>query len=589
MLVGAVLAAWVLVRGVLARDALLEAAPLLASLSDSMSGSSEEDPAPTVAAILERTGSAVELTSDPIWRLVEHVPVVGADLAAVRRVAAGADLVARDAIPPLLELADAVESGGLLPRAGQIDLAAVEAATPAIVAADAALSEAVDLLRGAAGSGLVAPVDDAVVRMRELVESVAVPVSAAADAVVILPDILGADRPRDYLLIIQNNAELRASGGIPGAVAIVHVEDGRLSLGTQSTAFSFPRPVAETTPEEQILYGENFTRYLQNVTMTPDFARTGELARTLWERRTGLAVDGVVAVDPVALALVLEATGPIGLPDGTTLDPSSVVQTLLGDVYERFPVTADQDAFFASAAAAVFHRVVAGGYSSRALLAALAEAAGDRRLLVWSADAVEQEVISGTAVAGAVPVSDGTTSGFGVYLVDNTEGKMSLYLGSQIRVRAASCRADGRPDFEVAVALESTAPLDAAHSLPPYVLGGRHGLGVAAGQVRTTVFVFAPEGSEVWDVVLDGSSRAFIASGYGDHEVAGLTVTLDPGERAVVTFRVLGPPRAPLATTIDSTPMVGDTPVDVELLRTCPTATPGVPVARDRELPSPFG
>lgn len=578
-LVVVVLACWVLVRGVLARDALLEAAPLLASLSASMSDPGAGDPAPVVAEIRERTAAAVELTSDPGWRLAELLPVVGADLAAIRHVASSADLVAREAVPPLLDLAAAVEGGGLLPHDGRIDLAALAAATPAIRAADASLAEAVGILDEAHGSGLVPPVDEAVTRMRELLGGVAEPVAAASSATAVLPALLGADGPRDYLLVVQNNAELRATGGIPGAVAVIHVDDGMLHLGVQSTAFSFPAPAAETTPAEQVLYGDNFTRYLQNVTMTPDFARTGELARALWERRTGLAVDGVIAVDPVALAAVLDATGAIGLPDGTILDAGSAVRTLLSDTYARFPVTADQDAFFAAAAAAVFDRVVAGGYSSRALLAALAEAAGERRILAWSAHPEEQAVIAGTAVAGEVPASDATTSAFGVYFVDNTEGKMSLYLASEIRVRSATCRADGRPDFEVAVALESTAPADAAAVLPPYVLGGRHGLAVLPGQVRTTVFVFAPGDSEVWDAVRDGSSQAFVASAYRGHEVAGLTVTLDPGERTVVTFRVLGGVGAPLPARIDHTPTAGDTAVSTEPLTACPTAVPGVPVA----------
>jgi hypothetical protein len=573
------LACWVIVRGVLARDALLEAAPLLASLSASLSDPDAADPAPVVAEIRARTADAVDLTSDPGWRLAELMPIVGADLAAVRRVASSADLVARDAVPPLLELAGAVEGGGLLPHDGRIDLAALAAVTPAITAADASLAEAVDILDEADGSGLVPPVDEAVARMRDLIGGVAEPVSAAAAATDVLPGLLGADGPRDYLLVVQNNAELRATGGIPGAVAVIHVDEGMLRLGVQSTAFSFPAPAAATTPAEQVLYGDNFTRYLQNVTMTPDFARTGELARTLWERRTGLAVDGVIAVDPVALAAVLDATGPIALPDGTTLDAGGAVQTLLSDTYARFPVTADQDAFFAAAAAAVFERVVAGGYSSRALLAGLAEAAGERRILAWSAHPEEQAVIAGTAAAGEVPASDETTTAFGVYFVDNTEGKMSFYLASEIRVRSATCRADGRPDFEVAVALESTAPADAAAVLPPYVLGGRHGLAVLPGQVRTTVFVFAPGDSGVWDAVRDGSSQAFVASAYRGHQVAGLTVALDPGERTVVTFRVLGAAGAPLPVRVDHTPAAGDTAVSTEPLTTCPTGLPSAPVA----------
>ena len=38
----------------------------------------------------------------------------------------------------------------------------------------------------------------------------------------------GADGPRDYLLVFQNNAEIRATGGLPGSWARLHAEDGKL-------------------------------------------------------------------------------------------------------------------------------------------------------------------------------------------------------------------------------------------------------------------------------------------------------------------------------------------------------------------------
>ncbi len=42
--------------------------------------------------------------------------------------------------------------------------------------------------------------------------------ATAARAVRLLPPMLGADGPREYLLLVQNNAEQRATGGIPGSV-----------------------------------------------------------------------------------------------------------------------------------------------------------------------------------------------------------------------------------------------------------------------------------------------------------------------------------------------------------------------------------
>ncbi len=48
----------------------------------------------------------------------------------------------------------------------------------------------------------------------------------ASRTVQLLPAMLGADSQRRYLLMFQNNAEVRATGGIPGAVAVVTADRG---------------------------------------------------------------------------------------------------------------------------------------------------------------------------------------------------------------------------------------------------------------------------------------------------------------------------------------------------------------------------
>ena len=58
----------------------------------------------------------------------------------------------------------------------------------------------------------------------------------ASRAVRLLPPMLGADGTRRYLFLFQNNAEIRATGGIPGAFALLTADDGRLRLGQQDDA-----------------------------------------------------------------------------------------------------------------------------------------------------------------------------------------------------------------------------------------------------------------------------------------------------------------------------------------------------------------
>src|SRR3546814_10092601 len=105
-----------------------------------------------------------------------------------------------------------------------------------------------------------------------------------------MPAMLGANGPRDYLVLFQNNAEWRSLGGIAGAMAVVHAEDGGISLSAQGSTRDFqryPEPVVPLPPEVQELFGARPGQYVQTVTQLPDFPVDASLAGVLWRRELG--------------------------------------------------------------------------------------------------------------------------------------------------------------------------------------------------------------------------------------------------------------------------------------------------------------
>ena len=71
---------------------------------------------------------------------------------------------------------------------------------------------------------------------------------ASATAFDLLPEMLGKDGPRRYLLLIQNNAEIRATGGIPGSIAVLRSDHGKITMGFQggpSDLGAFVKPAAK--------------------------------------------------------------------------------------------------------------------------------------------------------------------------------------------------------------------------------------------------------------------------------------------------------------------------------------------------------
>ena len=574
---------WIAARALMAREELLGAVPIANRIgSQALAGSD------TLSDDLEelqgRAAAAASLTSDPIWRMSEYVPFLGNNLTAFREAASMIDELATEALPPLEGLAGTFNIDSLTPVDGSFDLEVFLAAQPLISEALNALETADARATTIDTTDTIPQIGIAVDQVVDLVGNARVAVQNVNTAVTLLPSMLGAGGPREYLLMSLNNAELRSTGGIAGALAIVKAEGGRISLGTLTNANAlgeFDAPVLELSDSEQTLYGDLLGTYMQDVNYTPDFARSGELAKSMWQQRTGDDVDGVIAIDPVALGYILRATGPIDAGSDITLTSENATDVLLSGVYSSFEDPVDQDKFFASAMGNVFGALVSGGADGTTLVDSLSQGVEENRIHLWSADEIEQGEIEKTAMAGVVPVSSDTNTAFGVYFNDATGAKMDYYLSSAIGIASAVCRNDERPNFEVKVKLESRAPADAAQSLPRYVTADG-AFGIQPGNISTSVFVYAPKGSVPYSVTIDGQEYAFVAADEGEHSVAGITVELTPGQQSEVSMKFVGLAGASEAVELQHTPMATEVLTSLDNYLDCGDIAPA-PIEGEEE------
>jgi hypothetical protein len=535
-------AAWIGVRGWLAKDHLEKAAALVPRLEqqalDGRAGTAD------LRALQRETGAARELTGDPVWSAAQHLPWVGDDLAAVRAASRAVDTVATRVVPPLLTVADTLDPKALRPKDGRIDLEPLLKAREPLHRADQALSEARAMIAPYVGAGaragsLVGPVKRAVRQLSDQLGTLAGDTATGSRAADLLPSMLGAEGRRSYLVVFQNLAEARSLGGIAGAFAIVEADDGRLSISHQGTAGSFPRfenPVIHFTPGQRRLYQPQTGRFFQNVTQPMSFPVGAGIAQEMWKRASDEKVDGVIATDPVALSYVLRATGPVQLPTGERLTGDNAVRLLLRDVYDRYDQPAAQDAFFASAAIAVFRRLTTGAGDPAAMLDALARASSERRLLVWSDHAEEEKRLSGTVLEGVLPATEPSRPTVGVFFNDATASKMSYYLRAAGQLTGGACRPGGMRDLKLVMTMTSTAP---PRGLPAYVTGR-----TKPYTLSTVVYLASPVAGGVVSVQVDGQDRPVNTQDVAGRSVAALTVDLRPGQSAEVTVTYVSPQRA---------------------------------------------
>lgn len=522
-------------QAVSASRALLDARERADVVKERISAADFDGANRALAELQQHTRTAHDRTDGLLWDLGRKIPYLGRNVGAVQTVADVLDTATRINGPIALELSRAVDNGTFRPVAGKINLADIERLTPDVRRAASSIEQAGRDLDEIRPGRLIFPFNDLVADLQEQVDGARSAANATATAFDLLPTMLGKGGKRDYLLMIQNPAELRSTGGLPGSLALLHAEGGRLTMGWQGTP-SDVQPVSGpviTLPKDTTQqYGANMAADFRDINFTPDFAEAALIAQAIVKQELDLEVDGVVSVDPIALGYLMQGTGPIKVADGVSLTAANVAETLLNTVYRRLQDQDGQNEFFEVAARRIFDAVMTGRGDQQQVIRGLATAAGEHRVLVWSADDTEQARLTGTAVGGVLLGDTGSVPQVGMYLNDTVAGKMDYYLRYRTSVSAVDCRQKGAQDLRATMALESKMPAD-FQGLGVFVLG--NGRFAPQGTIAFNLRIYAPAGGEVTALMVDGETRSITSDLHRGRPVAFLPISLKPGQRSIIT------------------------------------------------------
>ena len=498
LLVGA--SAWVGWRTYQAYTHLQAASADVAQVQDQLHDITAADPdatMATVSAMQAEAAAAVTATSDPVYRLASALPIVGPNLDAIREVTVTVDSLATNVMPSVVDIARTLQPSALAPKDGVIALAPIERISPLLQSADEAITSARQQLGGIDQAAVAQPVGDAVRSLIGKLDNAADVIEPGARTARLLPPMLGAAGPRTYLVVFQNPAELRATGGIFGSFAVVSADQGKITITDQGAASRtlgvFDPAVTDLGSNEKALYSDMMAQYPQDVNFTPDYPTAAALFAEMYRTRTNNTVDGVLAIDPVALSYTLQGRPGIDVGQGFTMTSDNLVSTLLSTAYQRFDDAdqAQRDQFLDDATSKVFSEVMSGTGDPRPILNGLRKAADERRVLIYSADPAEQADIEQTGLAGVLS-SDPSNPTLGVFMNDRTAAKLGYYLHNEVHVTEGECRADGRRELQVRVAMKFDAPTE---GLPSYVSGTTEP--DEPYVLKTNLLAFAPVGGAV--------------------------------------------------------------------------------------------
>lgn len=513
------------------------------TISDALKNGNGDELSSAVQSMASEVSSMHAKTSGSLWTAASYVPVLGDDIRVARGVVEQADNLMQNALMPAAQSLQGVSLSTLLTDA-TVDVQTLETVSAALSQAQPVMEQASEAIE-ALPQAHIGKVRDAVDKVRRPIASAAETLRGLNEIAPMLPQMLGANGTRNYLLVAQNLAELRSTGGLPGSMGILTVDNGHISMGefaglqelnnTEGGHYGF-------TDEEVAIWGggrDRLGQYFGDTNLIPDFARDSQIWSEWWQDKKGAAVDGVIAIDPVLLQKLLALTGGIEV-DGYSIDGSNAAKALLNDAYNEMPI--DQtDQFFSDVASQAFDHVMGslGSMSLPNLVQTLGDAVGEQHLFAWMANADEQALVEKAGAAGTLG-NDSANPQLGVFISDDTWSKKSWFFSTDTQVSDGTTNADGTTTYHVTTTLTNHLTADEADNSVKYITGTNLARRDNTDMVMW-IYLVAPAGGSISNVSQEGGDMAL--QDFTELPYNGLSVTfanprIDGDETMTVTYTV---------------------------------------------------
>ena len=374
--------------------------------------------------------------------------------------------------------------------------------------------------------------------------------TAALRATPTLPVLLGMDKPHTYLILVQNNHELRATGGFISAVGKVTLENGQIRDLQFKDSYTYWRSDVNypAAPAPVQRYMNIQLLPLRDANWSPDLPTTAQLVKGLYAQETGDKIAGVVTVDLRAAQLIVEALAPLQVQGVTApvtgenfieqvkllwAKPPGVedTQKLAGSEWWK-----QRKGFIPLLAQAALQRLQTGGVSYTALVEHVQKALAERAIQIWLAEPVAEQQLTALGWDGSLQPKPNADF---LALVETNMGYNKVNAVLQRGLTYAVDWPDGPTQPGVAtVAITYTHPI----SIPNYVCDPSPDYGenydflikrCYFGYIR----LYTPRGSQL--IGVDGVAPDSVVARRGEKntEVFAGYFILPVGQSHTITFR----------------------------------------------------
>lgn len=213
------------------------------------------------------------------------------------------------------------------------------------------------------------------------------------------PFLMGIEGKKTFLILFQNNMELRPGGGFIGSYALATVDKGHIRDFTIHNTYDADGQLKNhiEPPFAIRRYLPQGNLYLRDSSFDVDFGNSAQSAAYMLEQETGIKSDVVIGVDLTLVKNLIQAIGPVYIPEynETVTGNTFFAQTEKHAEQNFFPGSTQKQDFLRSLFSSLLQKIQnEKNISYVSFFKQLAEAIPQKHLMIASSDTLYQQELN---------------------------------------------------------------------------------------------------------------------------------------------------------------------------------------------------
>jgi hypothetical protein len=338
---------------------------------------------------------------------------------------------------------------------------------------------------------------------RSIIQKLGDSINIASSTIDFWPDMFGFNGPRTYLILFQNNMELRPGGGFIGSYGILSVNKGKIiSFNIYDVYDADGQLKGHVEPPYPIRrYLPSLHWYLRDSNFNVDFSKGAIASAVFLNTEMHQTVNGVIGVDLSFVKNILSVVGPVKVADyNQTVTADNFFQVAQEHAQKDFFPGSTQKKDFLGTFYNSLQTKLSGGkdLAYQSLLQAVSKSIYEKHILFAFDNANEQAgfAINGwsSSLVDQRPSNDSTTNDFiGINEANLGADKVNYYISRNVS-QNINIKSDGTINEVLAINFKNSAKDNS-------LLGGVY---------KNYLRFILPIGTQVSKIQIDGKDQKIV-------------------------------------------------------------------------------